>query len=50
MILNSEPIRKWILTSAWGRKWLLMKDVKGIWYTKLMRGIEQRSTEKCAEQ
>ena len=38
-ILNGEPLeldgfRKWIVLGTWGHKWLLMEDVKRIWYTE----------------
>ena len=32
VILN-EP-RKWIVLSTWDRKWQLMEDVKGMWYSE----------------
>ena len=31
VILNGEPLEKWIVVSTWGRKWQLMDDVKGMW-------------------
>ena len=40
VILKSEPLSKWIVLSTWGRKWQLMEDVRGMWYTEWMRGIE----------
>ena len=27
-------VRKWIVLSTYGRKWQLMEDVKGMWYTE----------------
>ena len=34
VILNGEPLWKWIVLSTWGRKWQLMEDVKEMWYTE----------------
>ena len=34
VILNSEPWRNWIVLSTWDRKWQLMEDEKGMWYTE----------------
>ena len=31
VILNGEPVNKWIVLSTRGRKWQLMEDVKGLW-------------------
>ena len=34
VILNGEPLRKWIVLSTWVGKWQPMEDVKGMWYTE----------------
>ena len=34
VILDGEPLRKWNVLSTFGRKWQLMEDVKGMWYTE----------------
>ena len=39
VILNGEPLDK-MRPRTWGRKWQPMEDVKGMWYTERMRGIE----------
>ena len=33
VILNGEPLEE-VDCSTWGRKWQLMEDVKGMWYTE----------------
>ena len=33
-------VEECIILSTWGRKWQLMEDVKGMWYTKWMRDID----------
>ena len=38
VILKGEW-RKRVISSTRGRKWQLMEDVKGMWYTERMRGI-----------
>ena len=35
VILNYEPSEELDCLSSWGRKWHLMEDVKGMWYTEL---------------
>ena len=32
--LMKNRLRKWIVLSTWGRKWQLMKNVKGMWCTE----------------
>ena len=32
--LNGEPLKEVDCLSNWGRKWQLMEDVKGMWYTE----------------
>ena len=32
VILNGEPLEE--VLSTWCRKWQLMEDVKGMWYTE----------------
>ena len=34
VILNGEPLAEVDCLSTWGRKWQLMNDVKGMWYTE----------------
>ena len=34
VILNGEPLEECKVLSSWGRKWQLMEDVKGMWYTE----------------
>ena len=41
VILNGEPLEKWIVLSTYGRKWQLVEDVKLVWYIESMRGIER---------
>ena len=33
-ILNGEPLEEVDCLSTWGRKWQLMEDVEGMWYTE----------------
>ena len=33
VILNGEPLEEVDCLSTWSRKWQLMEDVKGMWYT-----------------
>ena len=40
-ILNGESLEEVIVLSTWDRNWQLMEDVKGMWYTEWMRGIER---------
>ena len=42
VILNGEPlVELWVVLCTWSRKWQQMDDVKGMWYTEWMRGIER---------
>ena len=42
VILNREPLNRGSgLFQVPGSKWQLMEDVKGVWYTESMRGIER---------
>ena len=41
VILKGEPLEEVDYLCTWGRKWQLMEDVKGMWYTEWMRGIER---------
>ena len=34
LTLNGEPLEEVDFLSTWGRKWQLMEDVKGMWYTE----------------
>ena len=34
VMLNGEPLERWIVLSTYGRKWQLMEDVKWRWYTE----------------
>ena len=34
VILNCERLEEVDFLSTWGRKWQLMDDVKGMWYTE----------------
>ena len=34
VILNGKPLEEVDCFSTWGRKWQLMEDVKGMWYTE----------------
>ena len=40
VILNEEPLEEVDCIKSRGPKWQLMKDVKRMWYTEWMRGIE----------
>ena len=44
VVLNSEPLQEVDYLKTWLRQWQLMQDVKVIWYTELIGGIERR---KC---
>ena len=50
VMLNGEPLEEVDCFNTWGSKWQLMDDVKEMWYTERMRGIERGSAERCAEQ
>ena len=41
VIPNGEPLEEMDCFRTTGRRWQLMEDVKGIWYTELMRGRER---------
>ena len=40
VILNGEQLEEVDCFKYLGHKWQLMEDVKGMWYTECMRGIE----------
>ena len=48
VILNAEPLEEVIVLSTWDRKWQLMEDVTGMWYTELIRGKERGECRKVS--
>ena len=43
VILNGEPLQEVDCFKSCGRKWQLMEDVKGMWYTELIMGKSIRA-------
>ena len=40
---TANRYRKWVVLSTWGRKWQLIEDVNGMWYTQWIARGELKS-------